>query len=537
MNGRPLTEEHIDGPSMPRRLVPGRAGGRPFRWGGLSGVFPVGHRVRRSSLRVLMVYLVAGVLAGPGCGTRGGPTCAVKGTIVAAESGLPVAGSLAMFGFRSDLVDALESHPPGLKTGAAHSSEFSEEIESPGEAFLNVGAPGREILSLWVECDGAKRHSLGMVPLRREAVLAGRVFDSEGVPRVGVEVTVKSMVRNDWSLGTTVTRTDGTFRIGHMPPGAVFVLADFWGIPSQGWVDVDLKEGEESSVALGGRARIRGRLLRGDGRPAPSGETILVSPVGDPRWPAHSLAAGGLRAAGIPRRGIYTAQQGWFECPGLEKGLYFVGTPEAYRFVESPGVDGPVVEVDLTPLTMTGGVRFEDDVFDRSFRVTILKDGALSRAIAMDAEGWTEVFAAASRKGGEARRGANGQFSAEVPGPGAYEIAVQCEGGGTVEAVPAEVKMFGGTCDDPLQVRPLGGVTIQVCHGSVIACRREDGRLLGLTLGVPRLTEEGMVSLVTLFLPPGKRKLLVFDAAGGIGEVEVDVPASGIIDCGRFPGR
>ena len=68
------------------------------------------------------------------------------------------------------------------------------------------------------------------IKLVPEAVIAGRVVDTDGfpVPRIGVRVVGRKIVngRKNWQVaGQAITDFDGQFRIFHLTPGAYYVIA------------------------------------------------------------------------------------------------------------------------------------------------------------------------------------------------------------------------------------------------------------------------------------------------------------------------
>lgn len=116
------------------------------------------------------------------------------------------------------------------------------------------------------------RHDLGQVVFRRGATIEGRVVDDTGAPVPNARITAyrnAPLVRD--SSSSAVSKADGTFVVGGLEPDTGYLLsADASGYVGALFDSLVVPSNSKGvTLTLLRAARIRGRVLTGDKKPAP----------------------------------------------------------------------------------------------------------------------------------------------------------------------------------------------------------------------------------------------------------------------------
>lgn len=286
------------------------------------------------------------------------PSGDVTGKVLDLETGKPIAnaaieletgsgfGRWSQFSGTSDAEGTF--HIKGVAAG-----QFTLKVSAAG--YAPVSRPG-------LVAESAKTTDAGEIRLGRGFKLEGTVVDAQGKGVAGAVVTVAqrgTATGFGWEapggiLGSATTASNGSFSIGGMVegPARVSVVAENFASLRH---DLELQPGMGPlTLKLQAGARIVGRILAADGRPANGAVAGLVSHT-DPAYQIHKAQPGQMQWFGDTGITTGTADTGIFELKNVPSGTYlFLCFPGVGRGLSVDNVRVNETDIDLGDLSLPG---------------------------------------------------------------------------------------------------------------------------------------------------------------------------------------
>ena len=169
--------------------------------------------------------------------------CVVSGTVVNALSGEPLKKANIRLELQNAAAPDFSSNPkvPGYATSSAADGSFRFESIEPGDyrlvathsGYLNTtyGAKNSKSSGTIIALRRTQQMTGLKLSMSPQAVVTGRVLDSDGDPLEGIVVSLIHQTWRDGKLhfdpiGMHQTNDLGEYRIAGVPPGQYYVLAD-----------------------------------------------------------------------------------------------------------------------------------------------------------------------------------------------------------------------------------------------------------------------------------------------------------------------
>lgn len=148
---------------------------------------------------------------------------------------------------------------------------------------------------------GHDRTTVVALRVARGVTVTGHVIGANGQPVGGARVASSAVNLRDPRLDTQTT-SDGTFRIGPVPPGRVLLSAfhPVHGVSEVATVEVPRGSAPTAELVFRASASITGRVLADDGKPT-SGALVTITPNEAPaRWTLAAKPDGTFTLASLP---------------------------------------------------------------------------------------------------------------------------------------------------------------------------------------------------------------------------------------------
>jgi RNA polymerase sigma factor (sigma-70 family) len=245
------------------------------------------------------------------------PSASVEGQVVD-EAGRPVP-QVKVFALMGPGDNAAGSR--SSIAGTNEHGRFAFQGIDPGPVALRA-EPRTPALAVWgprtLQPGAAEQVTLRLTP---GATLTGKVTYPDGAPAAGATVSVMSPDQPRGRLSKAVAGSDGRYRLGGLVDGRAKVAAHRSAdtrFDSPRHVDLSEQQPTTLDLTLSRAARIAGRALLADGRPA-AGALVLATVSPDRPPPTHRLRAT------ADAEGVFviddldegTAYHVWGEVPGI----------------------------------------------------------------------------------------------------------------------------------------------------------------------------------------------------------------------------
>lgn len=312
----------------------------------------------------------------------------------------------------------------GGSKSAGDPAEFIISELEPGPVTVVVSAPHYLPVSVGAEAGQAQPLA---ITLRRGLTLRGRVHDPAGEAIEGVSVAMaRESMSTSYGVEMPTSAADGTFELDGLSPGEAITLM----YRKDGYVERSdrlrvTKESEPVDVVLTRGLTVKGRVIDGEGKPAP-GLIVIASTA------AHGSSA----------RNTKSDRDGVFELQGLVPGRY-----DFEAGIGSPA-SGSTADVDI------------EVVHDVTIRVERKPSGTIAgRVRGINATVFMRTLQI---------QAAEGSMNSEINADGSFRV----------ENVPAGLVQVSATLGGTNGVRNTRSVSVEVIANAVVNVE--------LALGEPR---------------------------------------------------